>query len=231
MHTSHHTHVTLRVTGCGPPRILTPHHSTTRKQEMTQDGFNYPPAHGAKGTAAAAAAEAEPMAEQEEEDEGDEDEEDDDDARATASEEGDALVTRGEGHEGHATPPPVLQAAGGKRAAAEPSPAIMADAGLPSSSQASQPPAAGERRARKKSRPSLEMDGVTASFGRAASLARNGSGAGRKAPRRFDCNLYGPIAMDGLCLEIIDTPQFQRLGYISQLGACPLVYRGATHTR
>jgi HD superfamily phosphohydrolase len=37
--------------------------------------------------------------------------------------------------------------------------------------------------------------------------------------------------MDGLCLEIIDTPQFQRLGYICQLGACPLVYRGATHTR
>ena len=37
--------------------------------------------------------------------------------------------------------------------------------------------------------------------------------------------------MEGLCLAIIDTPQFQRLGSITQLGACPLVYRGATHTR
>ncbi|EWM26942.1 sam domain and hd domain-containing protein, partial [Nannochloropsis gaditana] len=53
----------------------------------------------------------------------------------------------------------------------------------------------------------------------------------RVTRRRFDCNLYGPIYMEGLCLAIIDTPQFQRLGSIAQLGACPLVYRGATHTR
>lgn len=112
----------------------------------------------------------------------------------------------------------------------------------------------GGGRARKKSRPSIEtggVDGVAASLRQLAPLVapahaaaaaglapppappsvRRGVSSGRKAPRRFDCNLYGPIAMDGLCLEIIDTPQFQRLGYISQLGACPLVYRGATHTR
>lgn len=43
--------------------------------------------------------------------------------------------------------------------------------------------------------------------------------------------LWNTIRLDETALRIIDTPAFQRLRYIRQLGFAHLVYPGATHTR
>ena len=43
--------------------------------------------------------------------------------------------------------------------------------------------------------------------------------------------LWNTIRLSGTALRIIDTPAFQRLRYIRQLGFAHLVYPGATHTR
>ncbi len=43
--------------------------------------------------------------------------------------------------------------------------------------------------------------------------------------------LYGGISLEPILIQIIDTPEFQRLAHITQLGPCSLVFRGATHTR
>lgn len=47
----------------------------------------------------------------------------------------------------------------------------------------------------------------------------------------FNDPIHGNITMDGLCLAIIDTKEFQRLRKLMQLGTCNYVYYGATHTR
>ena len=43
--------------------------------------------------------------------------------------------------------------------------------------------------------------------------------------------LWNTIRLDPVAVRIIDTPAFQRLRYIRQLGLAHLVYPGATHTR
>ncbi|QRF76345.1 HD domain protein [Thermoplasmatales archaeon] len=43
--------------------------------------------------------------------------------------------------------------------------------------------------------------------------------------------INGPIKVDGLIEELIDSPEFQRLRYIKQLGLLNLVFPGANHTR
>jgi HD superfamily phosphohydrolase len=43
--------------------------------------------------------------------------------------------------------------------------------------------------------------------------------------------LWNTIRIDAVAMRIIDTPAFQRLRYIRQLGHAHLVYPGATHTR
>ena len=43
--------------------------------------------------------------------------------------------------------------------------------------------------------------------------------------------LYGPIRIEGIFLELVDTPEFQRLRNIKQLGLCYLVFPEANHTR
>lgn len=45
-----------------------------------------------------------------------------------------------------------------------------------------------------------------------------------------DC-VHGHIELDPLCVAIIDTPQFQRLRHIKQLGGCYYVFSGASHNR
>ena len=43
--------------------------------------------------------------------------------------------------------------------------------------------------------------------------------------------LWNTIRLDPTAVRIVDTPEFQRLRYIRQLGLAHLVYPGATHTR
>ncbi|XP_060603831.1 deoxynucleoside triphosphate triphosphohydrolase SAMHD1-like [Ruditapes philippinarum] len=47
----------------------------------------------------------------------------------------------------------------------------------------------------------------------------------------FNDPLYGQIELHPLCVDIIDTRQFQRLRYIKQLDTCYYVYPGASHNR
>ena len=43
--------------------------------------------------------------------------------------------------------------------------------------------------------------------------------------------LWNNIAVDALAMRLVDTPAFQRLRYVRQLGLAFLVYPGATHSR
>ncbi|XP_038069888.1 deoxynucleoside triphosphate triphosphohydrolase SAMHD1-like [Patiria miniata] len=47
----------------------------------------------------------------------------------------------------------------------------------------------------------------------------------------FNDPIHGQIELHPLCVQIIDTPQFQRLRYIKQLGCAYLVFPGAAHNR
>lgn len=47
----------------------------------------------------------------------------------------------------------------------------------------------------------------------------------------FGCNIHDSIRVESLALKIIDTPEFQRMRNIKQLGLCNHVYPAAIHTR
>ena len=47
----------------------------------------------------------------------------------------------------------------------------------------------------------------------------------------FNDAVHGHIALHPLCVRIIDTPEFQRLRDIKQLGGTYFVYPGAAHNR
>ncbi|OYV11917.1 MAG: metal dependent phosphohydrolase, partial [Methanosaeta sp. NSM2] len=43
--------------------------------------------------------------------------------------------------------------------------------------------------------------------------------------------MHGYVKLEGIALQLADTPQMQRLRWIKQLGLASLVYPGANHTR
>lgn len=45
------------------------------------------------------------------------------------------------------------------------------------------------------------------------------------------CNIHGSIRVSPMALKIINTPEFQRMRSIKQLGLCHHIYPAATHTR
>ncbi|PIK47805.1 putative deoxynucleoside triphosphate triphosphohydrolase SAMHD1-like, partial [Apostichopus japonicus] len=47
----------------------------------------------------------------------------------------------------------------------------------------------------------------------------------------FNDSVHGHIEIHPLLVSIIDTPEFQRLRFIKQLGMCYFVYPGASHNR
>lgn len=59
------------------------------------------------------------------------------------------------------------------------------------------------------------------------SVDRQGEGS----KKVFNDPIHGHIELHPLCVKIIDTPQFQRLRFLKQLGNCYYVYPGATHNR
>ena len=49
--------------------------------------------------------------------------------------------------------------------------------------------------------------------------------------KNYNDPIHGHIQLDPLTVALIDTPEFQRLHCLKQLGTCDYVFRGATHTR
>ena len=47
----------------------------------------------------------------------------------------------------------------------------------------------------------------------------------------FNDPIHGHIKLSPICVRIVDTPQFQRLRHIKQLGGVYFVYPGASHNR
>ena len=49
--------------------------------------------------------------------------------------------------------------------------------------------------------------------------------------RHIWCNVHGPIYIENMAVKIIDTPEFQRMRFIKQLGMCQFVFPSAVTTR
>ena len=49
--------------------------------------------------------------------------------------------------------------------------------------------------------------------------------------KRIKDSIHGVLKIDEWMIKILDTPQFQRLRRVKQLGFADLVYPGANHTR
>lgn len=49
--------------------------------------------------------------------------------------------------------------------------------------------------------------------------------------KTFNCLVHGMVSLEPICVQIIDSPPFQRLHNLKQLGTSDYVFRGATHTR
>jgi HD superfamily phosphohydrolase len=54
---------------------------------------------------------------------------------------------------------------------------------------------------------------------------------GREVGKLYQDPLYGAKVLSPLAVALIDTPEFQRLSGLRQLGFSDIVYRGANHTR
>ncbi|WAR11722.1 SAMH1-like protein [Mya arenaria] len=52
-----------------------------------------------------------------------------------------------------------------------------------------------------------------------------------KGQKEFNDPIHGLIELHPLCVKIIDTPEFQRLRFVKQLGTTYFVYPGAAHNR
>lgn len=80
-------------------------------------------------------------------------------------------------------------------------------------------------------------DGFYASQGnnpltpKAERLAMRSDAPMLKQPKSFADRVHGQIQLEGLLVAVMDTPEFQRLDKIQQLGGCAKVYPSATHTR
>ncbi|XP_071817032.1 deoxynucleoside triphosphate triphosphohydrolase SAMHD1-like isoform X3 [Apostichopus japonicus] len=62
-------------------------------------------------------------------------------------------------------------------------------------------------------------------------LDRADSGQHLQGTKVFNDSVHGHIEMHPLLVSIIDTPEFQRLRFIKQMGMCYFVYPGASHNR
>ena len=73
-------------------------------------------------------------------------------------------------------------------------------------------------------------------FAQALSQSQTSSNTATRSPdlksvKSFNDPVHTTISLDILCLKIVDTPQFQRLRKLKQLGTCEFVFPGAVHTR
>ena len=53
----------------------------------------------------------------------------------------------------------------------------------------------------------------------------------KRQSKSISDRVHGQIELNGLLVAVMDTPEFQRLDKIKQLGGCAYVYPSATHTR
>ena len=80
--------------------------------------------------------------------------------------------------------------------------------------------------------PLLSATDNTAATPKATSRATVGKQARKmKTKKTVHCRVHDVVELEPLLVAAMDTPQFQRLDAIQQLGGCSYVYPSATHTR